>query len=183
LLPRTASQEDRARLQALWQWTERGFEQLRDLFGARKRDGSVRECHGDLHLGNVALVDGTMCAFDGIEFNPHLRWIDVVNEIAFMVMDLAAHGRRDLASLFLNEYLERTGDYDGVALLRFYVVYRALVRAKTECLRALGAAGDSPRLPAPSERYLTLATACSKRSRTALVVLHGLSGCGKTTVA
>src|SRR3972149_4810334 len=75
--------------------------------------GRVRECHGDLHLGNIALLDGAATPFDCIEFNPALRWMDVISEMAFLVMDLEAHGRRDLAYAFLNSYLEASGDYAG----------------------------------------------------------------------
>ena len=183
ILAHCASDDDRLKLQALWHWTERHFELLREVFIERKRRGHVRECHGDLHLGNIALLDGAMSAFDGIDFSDHLRWIDVVNEVAFTVMDFTAHGRRDLATLFLNTYLERTGDYEGLAVLTFYTVYRALVRAKVECLRMQAAGGGNSRLPAECERYLDLARTCGHAGAPCLVIMHGLSGCGKTTVA
>src|SRR6266700_2399609 len=102
----------------------------------RERSGFIRECHGDLHARNVVRWRGQLLAFDCLEFDPKLRWIDVMNDIAFMVMDLMAHGRRDLAFSFLNAYLEQTGDYDGVSLLPFYAVYRALVRAMVDSLGA-----------------------------------------------
>ncbi|HUF80347.1 MAG TPA: AAA family ATPase, partial [Burkholderiales bacterium] len=183
ILAHSALDEDRLKLQALWQGTERHFELLHERFSERKRGGFVRECHGDLHLGNIALLGGEMSAFDGIEFNDHLRWIDVMNEIAFTVMDFTAHGRRDLASLFLNTYLERTGDYEGLAVLPYYTVYRALVRAKVECLRALAGGDGSRRLPAEAGRYLDLAGTSVHPRKPAVVIMHGLSGCGKTTVA
>ena len=107
-----------------------------DLFADRQRLGFVRECHGDLHLGNIALVDGTVAIFDCIEFNDEMRWSDVMADVAFLAMDLEDRGRPDCAARFLNGYLELSGDYDGVQVLRFYVVYRALVRAKIACLRA-----------------------------------------------
>ena len=90
----------------------------------------MRECHGDLHLNNIARIDGEIVIFDGIEFNEAMRWIDVMSEVAFTVMDLEERGRADLAHRFLNAYLERTGDYAGLAVLPFYLAYRALVRAK-----------------------------------------------------
>ena len=102
----------------------------------RRLGGFVRECHGDLHLGNIALVDGEVTTFDCIEFNDDMRWSDVMADVAFLVMDLEDRGRPDLAARFLNAYLEQTGDYDGVRALRFYVVYRAMVRAKVAYLRA-----------------------------------------------
>jgi aminoglycoside phosphotransferase family enzyme len=82
----------------------------------------------DLHLGNIVLADGQPVPFDGIEFNPALRWIDVMSEIAFTVMDLLHYRRADLAWRFLNAWLEATGDYAGIRVLRFYLVYRAMVR-------------------------------------------------------
>ena len=91
---------------------------------------SCRECHGDLHLNNIALVDDRIVVFDCIEFNDHMRWGDVMGEVAFVVMDLEDRKRPDLAFRFLNVYLERTGDYSGLAVLRFFMAYRAMVRAK-----------------------------------------------------
>ena len=98
--------------------------------------GRIRECHGDLHLGNVTMVEGHTVVFDGIEFNDDLRWIDVMSEVAFMAMDLHAHHLPMLAHRFINGYLEASGDYDGVSLLRYYMVYRAIVRAKMALMRA-----------------------------------------------
>src|SRR6266516_4567782 len=109
---------------------ERAHAARRGAFLRRVEEGFVRECHGDLHLGNIARIDGELTIFDCIEFNPALRWIDVMSEVAFTVMDLEDRGRADLSHRFLNAYLERTGDYSGLAVLRFYLVYRALVRAK-----------------------------------------------------
>ena len=77
---------------------------------ARRRAGSVRECHGDLHLANAVLLEGEVTAFDCLEFDPALRWIDVFSDVAFLVMDLMAHGRGDLAFRFLNGYLEDGGE-------------------------------------------------------------------------
>ena len=102
----------------------------------RRRDGYVRECHGDLHLGNIACVDGRIRIFDCIEFNPGLRWTDVAAEIGFLVMDFSARARPDLGARFLNAYLEITGDYAAVRLLPYYLVYRAMVRAKVACIRS-----------------------------------------------
>ena len=139
--------------------------------------GRIRECHGDLHLGNVTMVDGHTVVFDGIEFNDDLRWIDVMNEVAFMAMDLHAHGLTALAHRFVNGYLEASGDYDGVSLLRYYMVYRALVRAKVALLRA-AQCGQRARSgsPAPDEAahhrdrrdgYLALALRLSRAASAA----------------
>src|SRR6185295_1695793 len=98
--------------------------------------GFVRECHGDLHLGNIARIDGEPVIFDCIEFNKEMRWIDVMSEVAFTVMDLEDRAHAALAHRFLNAYLERTGDYAGLAVLPVYLAYRAVVRAKVALLRA-----------------------------------------------
>ena len=163
-------------LQALWRWTEHGFPALREIAVWRHEQGYVRECHGDLHLGNIALIDGALTPFDGIEFNEDLRWIDVASDVAFTVMDLAAHDRDDLAGVFLDAYLEQTGDYGGLGMLRFYMVYRALVRAKVALLR-------QPADRAGFHHYLGIAQRCSRRGAAAIIVMHGLSGSGKTTAA
>ncbi len=100
------------------------------LWAARLRDGRVRECHGELHLSNVLQLAGEATAFDGIEFDDALRWIDVLDDIAFLAMDLLAHGQRAFAFRFVNAYPAASGDYDGLPTLRFFMVCRALVRAQ-----------------------------------------------------
>jgi aminoglycoside phosphotransferase family enzyme/predicted kinase len=176
--------DDSAVLDRLRAWTERENRRLSARFEERLRDGFVRECHGDLHLANIVLIDGRVRIFDALEFNPALRWIDVMNEIAFVVMDLAVRGQEALAARFLNAYLERTGDYEGVRVLRYYVVYRALVRAKVAAMRAeQGDPGDAERgaLGEKVRRHLRLAQQIAAGARAVLVVHHGLSGSGKTT--
>lgn len=156
-----------------------------DQFAQRHAAGCVRECHGDLHLGNIALLDGKAIPFDYIEFNPALRWMDVASEVAFPTMDLEAHGRRDLAYVFLNAYLEHSGDYGGVAVLPFYFVYRAIVRAKISLLRAAQHGAEKEqgrRARAAYQRYLALAVAYTNPRRGAVIIMHGLSGSGKTTL-
>jgi len=170
----------------LRRWSEATFARLRPAIETRKHDGFVRECHGDAHLANVVLVNGLAVPFDCLEFNPSLRWIDVISEIAFTAMDLADHGRRDLGWRLLNVWLEHTGDYAGVALLRFYLTYRAMVRAKVAIIRL-----HQPGL-APAEResarhdfenYRDRAVAYTRSRPPALIITHGLSGSGKTTVS
>jgi len=176
---------DRGRLESLRVWTEREFATRRGAFLRRREEGFIRECHGDLHLGNIARVDGELTIFDGIEFNESMRWIDVMSEVAFTVMDLHERGRADLAARFLNAYLETTGDYAGLPVLRFYLVYRALVRAKIARMRAaqLGV-GDAQRALAAEWRgYLALAQSYALSPHPALVITHGFAGCGKTTLS
>ena len=184
LRTRMKPEPDAKKLRSLREWTEREFAAMRETFAARKRGGFVRECHGDLHLGNIAMIEGKPVPFDCIEFNDELRWIDVISEVAFTVMDLEDRQRGDLAWRFLNRYLEATGDYPGVRLLRFYFVYRALVRAKVHLMRArqprLARAAKS-RLLRAFRGYLKLAERFTVPSGACLFITHGLSGCGKTT--
>jgi predicted kinase len=124
------------------------------------------------------LHDDTIVAFDALEFDPKLREIDVFSEAAFLAMDLIAHRRPDLAFAFLNRYVEIGGDYAGVDVLRFYLVYRALVRAKVGAIkRAQSGAAESKRDP-----YLGTALELAKKRRPLLLITHGLSGSGKTHV-
>ena len=176
---------DRAQFDRLDDWTRQ--EQLRqyDTFMARRRNGFVRECHGDLHLNNIALIDGAITLFDCIEFNDQMRWIDVMSDIAFTNMDLLHGNRPDYAHRFLNAYLERCGDYAGLPVLNFYRVFRAMVRAKVACLRAAqlpAATTDASRWD-ESRRYLDLATQLAATGHPAIVITHGFAGCGKSAVS
>ena len=174
-----------ASLATLRRWTERTFAAIRGRLEARRRDGCVRECHGDLHLGNIAVVDGRVAIFDCIDFNPRMRWNDLMAEVAFLAMDLEYRGRPDLADRFVNRYLEATGDYAGAAVLRFFVVYRAMVRAKVLALRAaqMPAGAERATLATECREYVALARAWAEPPHPAMVAMHGLSGSGKTTVS
>ncbi|MBU1665807.1 MAG: AAA family ATPase [Gammaproteobacteria bacterium] len=239
-----------ARLDALEAWSEAEGRRLADHFTARRAEGYIRECHGDLHLGNIAWLAGELpplskalsaaagdmsegtgesgfpllkrgiegdlaafaCAavsnpppspplikggtsenppqppfekggspliFDGIEFNPGLRMIDVISEIAFLCMDLMHRGKAALAWRFLNRYLEHSGDTAGLAALPYYLVYRAMVRAKVSAIKASQSDGDF----AETLSYLELAQRITQRPAAALLLMHGVSGCGKTWVS
>lgn len=168
-----------ARLTALRAWTETQFKQLTPLFEARQRAGWVRECHGDLHLANLVLIDQKVRMFDCIEFSEELRWIDVASEVAFTYVDLLAHGQPGLATWFVNEVLSRSGDYEAALVLRFYAVYRALVRAKVAAIRMAQTGGDDSDVAA----YVELAERLVAPPPVRLLITHGLSGCGKTTAA
>jgi aminoglycoside phosphotransferase family enzyme/predicted kinase len=186
MLPLATDPESEAALRRLAGWTEREFARCRDAFAARRRDGFVRECHGDLHLRNLLALEDRIVPFDCIEFNAALRWIDVMSDVAFLVMDLIDHGLAGHAWRFLDAYLADTGDYGGLAVLRFYFVYRAMVRAKIACLRAQQLPeGAAQRTQAAVEcrEYLRLAEAFAALDRRALIVTRGLSGSGKTVVS
>ncbi|MGE5666868.1 MAG: AAA family ATPase, partial [Betaproteobacteria bacterium] len=185
LRPRLDDPADLADLARLEDWTRREHAACGAVWETRRRDGHVRECHGDLHLGNIAFFDGAVTPFDCIEFNEQMRWIDVQSEIAFTVMDFQHRGRPDLAQRFLNAYLEHGGDYAGLAVLRYYLVYRAMVRAK---VAGLGAA-QAPAGVAKSARWvdcrahIVLANREAAPGMPAIVITRGLSGSGKTTLS
>jgi len=175
---------DSARLVTLEAWSRNEYAYLEAVFDERRRAGFIRECHGDLHLGNIALIDGKPVIFDCIEFNPELRWIDVVSEVAFLCMDLAERGRADFANRLVNRYFEVSGDYAGLRGLPFYLVYRALVRAKVASLRAAQEAGqDAQRQLAIRAQYLAFAGRAILPRRRQLLLMHGVSGSGKTWVS
>ncbi len=169
---------------ALLHATDDEFVACEPLIEARRKQGFVRECHGDLHLGNIVIQAGKAIPFDGIEFDPALRWTDIICDIAFPFMDMLHYRRPDLAFRFLNAWLEITGDYAGVALLRFYSSYRAGVRAKVNAIRA-AQPSTPPAIKAQAldayRTYLSKAANCLSRNRPALIITHGLPGSGKTS--
>jgi uncharacterized protein len=167
---RSASAAEQAQLRA---WLEAQAAVLAPLWTARRGSGHVRECHGDLHLDNVVRLDDEVAAFDCIEFDPALRCIDVLDDVAFTIMDFSARDRQDFAFRLLNGWLDRTGDHAALPALRFSVVYRALVRAQVELLR--GAGHD-----AAARRYLETALSWTKPGQARLFITHGLPGSGKT---
>ena len=167
-------------LEEIEAWTRSEGQRLTSWFSSRRSAGNVRECHGDLHLSNLFREPspdgaGRIRAFDCIEFNPALRWVDVISDLSFLVMDLLSRHRADLASRVLNSYLETSGDYPGVTGLRFYLVYRSMVRAKVAALQGDAAAG-------PYRLHRDLACEIIRESSPRLIVTCGLSGSGKTTV-
>ncbi|HEU0223258.1 MAG TPA: AAA family ATPase [Paracoccaceae bacterium] len=147
---------------------------LRPRLESRRRHGFVRRCHGDLHLGNVVLVDGRPTPYDAIEFNEAMATTDILYDLAFPVMDLLAHGERRLASALLNRALARSRDWSGAGLLPLFISMRAAVRA-------IAAAG---RAEAEAARLLALASAVlADRPPPRLIAIGGVSGSGKSTLA
>lgn len=169
-------------LSDLRSWTESELRRLEPVFEDRRSSGRIRECHGDLHLGNVAWDGNEVLIFDGIEFDPALRWIDTANEVAFTVMDLDFRAAPRLRHRFLARYLEACGDYGLLRVLGFYTVYRALVRTKINALEAEGGV-HAERAREDLERHLELARGYTEAQRPTLFITHGLSGSGKSTVA
>ena len=144
--------------------------------------GHVRRCHGDLHLDNVFLFKGKPTLFDAIEFEDDFACIDVLYDLAFLLMDLERHGARPLAQALLSRYLELTGDYDGLKALPLFLACRAGIRAHAAVSRARAKGGDAAAL-AEGKAYLDLARGFLKPQPPRLVVVGGLSGTGKTTIA
>jgi len=167
-----------ARLDALHEWVRNEGARLQPLFDARRANGQVREGHGDLHLGNLIWLDGAPQLFDAIEFNPQLRWVDVMADVAFLFMDLHAHGLAPLAWRFMNAWLDLGGDHAGLELLPFYAVYRALVRAKVASLR-VATPGDAHWRE--MARYVELAYRLAQPRERVLWVASGVSGSGKSS--
>ncbi|MDH5393859.1 MAG: AAA family ATPase [Gammaproteobacteria bacterium] len=178
--------EARAQLTRLKDWSQKEFEKIQPILNQRKQSGFIRECHGDMHLGNMALIDNHITIFDGIEFNDEFRWIDVISEVAFLFMDLFDRQATHFAYRFLNRYLEHTGDYEGIQVFRFYLVYRAMVRAKIASFSLL-----SPDLTATEiektlqqyKSYADLAESFTQSDHLSVSITHGVSGCGKTTIS
>ncbi|MGZ8258365.1 MAG: bifunctional aminoglycoside phosphotransferase/ATP-binding protein [Methylotenera sp.] len=173
-------------LQNIQQWGDGEWRNLADLMQRRKQQGYVRECHGDLHLGNMTLINGKVTLFDCIEFNPMLRWIDVISEVAFLFIDLLHFGYDRYAYRFLNRYLQHTGDYHGLSLFRYYLVYRALVRAKVALLRMAQHQGDDAVAKQARCEYAAFADLAERITQprpTVLIITHGYSGSGKSTLA
>ncbi len=146
----------------------------------RADDGFIRECHGDLHLGNLLLTADGVQPFDALEFNRRLRCIDPISDVAFLFMDCAEHEREDLAFAFANRYFDTSGDYDGMALLPLYTRYRSVVRAK---VAALQADQQLPGARRDLKRRLDWTLKRSSRTPGCLILMCGLSGSGKSYIS
>jgi aminoglycoside phosphotransferase family enzyme/predicted kinase len=167
-------------------FSDKFFSEHADLFANRVAQGKVKECHGDVHLKNICLYQGRVQIFDCIEFNEPFRNSDTLYDAAFLLMDLQYRDRRDLANIFLNTYLEQTGDYGGVPLLPLYGSMRAYIRAKVTSFLL-----DDPGIPQPvkdlarseATAYYKLAWQYTRPLQGKIIVMSGLSGSGKSTIA
>jgi uncharacterized protein len=140
----------------------------------RRLHGRVRECHGDLHCSNIVRLEGRLCAFDGLEFDPAMRWIDIADEIAFLLADLAPYDNPSLQQAFLGGYLLESGDYDACRFLFLYQAHRFLVRAKVIALSGEGRSAGA---------YVEAARRVLAPKRPVLILMSGLSGSGKSWLA
>jgi hypothetical protein len=179
--PQTQQQFDETR-----QATDHLFAEQEALFNSRLDNNWIRECHGDVHLRNIALWNDEILLFDCIEFNEPFRFVDVMFDVAYIVMDLDARDRRDLSNLFLNAYAEQMGDWEGLQVLPLYLSRQSYVRAKVTSFLL-----SDPSIPeavkqSSSEtaaRYYRLAWEYTKPRQGSLTLMSGLSGSGKSTVA
>lgn len=176
---------DRAGPAALQAALQARLDSRAELLAQRYARGRVRECHGDLHAGNIVRRGARLLPFDCLEFDPALRWTDVADEIAFLLADLEVRERPLHAVAFLGGYLEESGDYQGCCLLPLFKGHRALVRAKIAALGAISAAGAGAGVrPRQSQAYAQGARRfLEPPSPPAVVLMCGLSGSGKTWLA
>ena len=175
--------QERLRLDRLKNWSNHEHTKLKPVFRQRKAEGFIRECHGDLHLNNIARIEGKITLFDSIEFSEPLRWIDIMSDLAFISMDLIDHAASPLAWRLINHYLEHSGDYQGLEVLRFYQVYRAMVRAKIACLRLNQSnlsTSQTEEIIQQYRGYAELAETLTVPQKPLLILTCGLSGSGKS---
>jgi aminoglycoside phosphotransferase family enzyme/predicted kinase len=166
--------------------TDRFFAERGELLAQRVRDRRIRECHGDIHLRNICYWHDKFLLFDCIEFNEPFRFVDVMYDVAYIVMDLEARGRRDLSTVFLNAYVEETGDWEGLQVLPLYVSRQSYVRAKVTSFLL-----DIPDIPETEKQgfretaalYYRLAWEVMRPKQGRLLLMAGLSGSGKSTTA
>lgn len=186
ILPLLTDAQEREQLMRLRQWAEQQYKKHYELLQQRKAKGFIRDCHGDLHFGNIILYNQQPMLFDRIEFNNDFRWTDVMADVAFLAMDLEEHQQKNYANRMINTYLTYSGDYAGLALLPYYIAYRAMVRAKVT-LFGLGQPGlSSAAIQAIKQKYqdfVAIAENCMQSARPTLFIMHGLAGSGKSSVA
>jgi uncharacterized protein len=171
----------------LSQASHAAFAALTPLLESRAWGGFVRHCHGDLHLRNIVEIDGEPVLFDALEFDDRLATIDVLYDLAFLLMDLGARGLLDHANAVLNSYLELSGETAnlfGLRALPLFLSMRALIRAKVEVLRAEQTpAKDREKIQARAHAYSLLAREFLMPKSPRLIAIGGVSGSGKSTVA
>ncbi len=167
-------------------FTNRYCELKQDYFKQRQKEDKIRECHGDLHLKNICLWNDKIQLFDRIEFNEEFRYVDVMFDVAFTLMDLDVRNRQDLSNIFLNTYLEHTGDWQGLQVLPVYLSRQAYVRAKVNSMVLDDpniAEKEHKKAQQEAQNYYHLAWKYTQQHQGQIIMMSGLSGSGKTTVA
>ncbi len=180
--PIAAVAHEVGQLEFLRAWCIREHQRLTPLFLERKHGGFIRQCHGDMHTGNMVWWKGRIFIFDCIEFNESLSIIDVISDLAFLFMDLEHGGEPGLAWRLLNNYLTESGDYGALPLFRFYTLYRAMVRAKVTAIRygQTSERHEAQKILEEHRSYLQLATSFTHSTKPLLILTFGVSGSGKT---
>ncbi|WP_353929440.1 AAA family ATPase [Okeanomitos corallinicola TIOX110] len=168
------------------EYTDKFFAENSQLFTSRITNNYIRQCHGDLHLRNIAYWHDKIMLFDCIEFNEFFRFVDVMYDVAFTVMDIEARGRNDLANAFLNTYIEQTGDWEGLQVLPLYLSRQAYVRAKVtsfllDDVNISANAKEAAKKTAAA--YYRQAWEYTKAKPGQIILMSGLSGSGKSTTA
>jgi len=168
-------------------FTDSFFSENSDLFSMRIASKKIRECHGDLHLNNICIFNGKTQIFDCLEFNEAFRNSDTFYDAAFLFMDLCFHQKHGIANLFLNSYLEFTGDYESAALLPLFACIRAYIRATVTAFLlddpVASTSEEYSRIKSTATAYYRLALECSQPRQGRLFLMSGLSGTGKSTIA
>lgn len=186
IIPLLSNPNDIAQIERLAVWANKQFTKHKKLFEARKENGFIRDCHGDLHLANIIFYRDKLILFDRLEFNEDLRWTDVIADLAFLAMDLAGKKQPKLANQLINTYLQFTGDYHGLNLLAYYLSYRAVVRAKIALFRLNQKdLTDKEKLAIEKDYYnfINLAESYTHPKKPSLIITYGLAGSGKSTIA
>lgn len=185
-LPLLSDEQEIVQLKTLANLTQLCYDGIRDKLRQRKEQGWVRRCHGDMHLNNIVMIADRPIIFDCIEFNEDFIWTDVMGDLGFIIMDLDEHNKPELARLLLNSYLEQTDDYSALTVLPYFCAYRAMVRAKVDQLRLTQpglSAADKRTIHKHYQQCLTLVKHYLEPRQPMLIIMNGLSGSGKSTVA
>lgn len=182
--PFLSDASDLEQINRLERWSLAEHKRLKTLMQQRKDQGWVKECHGDAHLGNITLINDKPVFFDCIEFNDSLSWTDVMADLGFLVMDLEYHNQHDFATLATNRYLQETSDYQGLAMLDYYKIYRAIVRGKVNLFHWQQASdADKPKIWQTAKRCFNLAEAYTQPKQPFLLITQGVTSSGKSTLA
>ncbi|HEY4820985.1 MAG TPA: AAA family ATPase, partial [Xanthobacteraceae bacterium] len=177
---------DPARVAALTQASNAALRGVAPLLASRAAAGLVRRAHGDLHLGNIVLIDGKPVIFDAIEFDPKMATGDLLYDLAFLLMDLSERGLDGAANVVLNRYLVETGraeDLDGLAALPLFLSVRAAIRAKVTAAKRDVDGADRHAAACAAQDYFRLAVRLITPPPPLLVAVGGLSGSGKSALA
>jgi uncharacterized protein len=167
-------------------YTDKLFAENEALFKSRIEHKFIRECHGDVHLRNICFWNNKILLFDCIEFNEPFRFVDTMFDIAYIIMDFDARNRPDLSNLFLNAYLEQSGDWEGLQVLPLYNSRQSYVRAKvTSFLLSDPSVPEAVKAESKetASRYYRLSWEYTKPKEGKIILMSGLSGSGKSTIA